>query len=285
MKNETENSYEFSRIPRVRWNVLDLITVVAKPAAPAYLFCDINVEAAQALLATFAEAGHKITVTAILLKAIATAQESYPESMSFKMPEGECVQRRTPVAGFTVERIVDDQPAVFFGVIEDPISKPLQDIAEELRAYGKDDIEAVPQLRKEKMLRKIPWLLRQVGLWIGLRVPSLRQKTNAATFGLTSLGKFGIESVLAPCVSTCIFGAGAIESRPVAVDDRVESRELMTLTLSVDTRVMNMYRAGNFIADVKKLVESALEQSITGINTSSNNVRSLSEGADNKQAA
>ncbi len=254
----TVPGFTLSKLPTSRRNVLDLISIVAKPTIPAYLFCDVNMEEAEALRVRLLANGFRVTVTALLLKSIAIAQLFHPRSRTLSLPSGRFITLPHPIAGFTVERLVDNQPAVFFGVIHQPHTKPLQQIAKEIKAFAENDIEAVPQLRRECLLSRVPWLFRQIGLWFALRIPLLRTTINPATFGLSTLGKFGLRSLAGPCVSTCIFGVGAVELRPAAIDGKVVAVPTMTLSLSVDTRVMNIERAAHFMSEVKKLMESAL---------------------------
>src|SRR6185369_14709640 len=94
--------YSLSRLSRPRWNVLDLITIVAGSAVPAYLFCDIDITWAQQLRKNLLQRGHRVTVTAILLKAIGLAQRAHPSSRSICLPGGRIAVLESIVAGFTV---------------------------------------------------------------------------------------------------------------------------------------------------------------------------------------
>ena len=250
--------FTWSQLPRCRWNVVDLITIVARPTVPAYLFCEINMQAAEALKKRLDASGAKITVTAMLLKAISIAQLWHPQSRSIKLPWGKRITFPRPIAGFTVERLIGLQPAVFFGVLHDAHLKPLAQVAHELKAYSTNEISQVPQLQRESLARHAPWLLRQFALWLAIRIPAVRQIVNPATFGLSTLGKFGLRTLMGPCVSTCIFGVGSAELRAVAIDGAVQIQPMMTLSLSVDTHVLDMYSAARLLADIKTIVESGL---------------------------
>lgn len=257
-KNRSSVNFSGGRLARCRWNVLDLITIVAKNTQPAYLFCDIDMSHAERLRERLAARGSKITVTAILLKAVALAQQAHPMSRTIKLPWGNRVTLECPVAGFTVERLVGEQPAVFFGVIDDPLNSTLVSIAEELREHSQSELSELTQLNRQNVFSRFPWIFRQIGLWFALRVPALRKKVNPATFGLSTLGKFGLSALLGPCVSTCIIGVGSVAQKAVVRNSRVVIREMMTLTLSVDTAVMSIQEAERFMSDVKEIVESDL---------------------------
>src|SRR5262249_34329160 len=151
-KNMSKNApnklfnYTTDSFPRPRWNVLDMITIINKGSVPTLMACEIDMTWAEELRTQLKENGYKTTATAIFLKAIAIAQRSPPESRSAVLPWGKLVTFRDIVAGFTVERMIGSQPAVFFGAIEHADTKPLAEIAKELKAYGEGDMPQVPQL-------------------------------------------------------------------------------------------------------------------------------------------
>ncbi|MBI4533422.1 MAG: 2-oxo acid dehydrogenase subunit E2 [Candidatus Melainabacteria bacterium] len=211
------------------------------------------------LKARFFEKGHKITVTAILLKAIGIAQRTHPLSRTSVLPWGRRVVLHNIVAGVTVERFIGSEPFVFFGSIDSPDTKAIEEIAGELQAYAAKDIADLPQLALEHRFTNMPWLVRRIILWLALLFPAIRLKYLGATFGLSSLGPLGVKAVTGPCVATSTFGVGAIERRPVVYDGAVEIRPMMTLTLSFDHRVMDGAPAARFLQDVCAFMEGGLE--------------------------
>ncbi|MBU6453523.1 MAG: 2-oxo acid dehydrogenase subunit E2 [Cyanobacteria bacterium REEB67] len=251
-------AYSTGRLAPPRWNVLDLLEHISRYSESVHLFCDIDGEAIEALAENLSVGGQKVTVTAILLKAISIAQLSHLNSASFRLPFGYIYKRDVPIAGFTVEREVDGQQAVFFGNIKDAQSKLLIDIARELAAYGRNDVDTVTQLSKERILSKIPYALRQILVPLGCYLPFVREIINPATFGLTSLGKFGLGVVVAPNVTTSIFGIGPMESKPVVVNGQVEIRKIMPITYSVDNKICDYHSAARFLKDIKDILESGL---------------------------
>jgi len=53
-----------------------------------------------------------------------------------------------------------------------------------------------------------------------------------------------------------ILAVGATQEKPVVVEDRVEIRPLVNVTLSVDHRLINGRIAAEFVTKVKKILES-----------------------------
>lgn len=253
-------SITLSKLRRSRWNVVDLVTVQNRGIVPSYYFCDIDMTVANQMRARLNARGKHVTVTAMLVKAISMAQTAYPVSRTFRLPGGKSVLFSHICAGFTVERTVDDQPSVFLGIIHNPHEKSLQSISSELRQYAEEPISEVPQLALEHKFTSFPWLIRQLFLWLAARSPLLRKKYLPATFGLSSLGKLGVRTVIGPCVATCTFGVGELQERPLVINQAVQIRTMLTLSLGVDTRVMSDQQSGAFLNLVKDLLEKRLDE-------------------------
>lgn len=255
-------SFTFSSLARARWNILDMVSVVGKDSVPTYFFLDIDMTWAENLRSQFSQYGIRITATALLLKAIAIAQRTHPDTRTVMLPFGRTAIFNDIVAGFTVERVVDSQPALFFGAIHEPDTKSVQAISQELKAHAEADFEKVAQLDLQNRFTNFPWLFRQVILWFGLRYPAFRLKCMGATFGLSSLGKFGLKAMIPPCVTTSTFGIGTIEPRPVVHDGSIQIRKMMTITLNFDHRLIDGAPAAKFLQEVRKLMEGGLEKYI-----------------------
>jgi pyruvate/2-oxoglutarate dehydrogenase complex dihydrolipoamide acyltransferase (E2) component len=249
--------HSISSLARRRWNIVDLITIFGRPALPVYLICDLDMTWAENLRTVMNEQGHNITVTAILLKAIALAQRAHPLSRGIILPWGRISILEEIVAGFTVERLVGGEPAVFLGTIHQPDTKSIEEIAKELNAYATKDLSEMPQLEIEDRFSRMPWLLRRIFLFLSLCVPAVRLKYLGATFGLSSLGKLGVQAAMGPCICTSTFGIGSVENRAKVHQGALMVRPMVTITLGADTRVMSAGSAALFLEDVRRLIESA----------------------------
>jgi pyruvate dehydrogenase E2 component (dihydrolipoamide acetyltransferase) len=78
------------------------------------------------------------------------------------------------------------------------------------------------------------------------------------TFTITNLGSLEIEQFM-PVINVpecAILGVGAIVKKPVVVDDQIEIRPLMSLTLAIDHRLVDGAPAAKFLQRVKHLIES-----------------------------
>jgi pyruvate dehydrogenase E2 component (dihydrolipoamide acetyltransferase) len=81
-----------------------------------------------------------------------------------------------------------------------------------------------------------------------------------ATFTVSNLGMFGMTAIT-PVINppqAAILGVGAARPTLARVDGEIVDRQLLTLTLSCDHRIVNGADASRFLADVKALLETPL---------------------------
>jgi pyruvate/2-oxoglutarate dehydrogenase complex dihydrolipoamide acyltransferase (E2) component len=258
--NSDSKTYEYVKIHNARWNLIDMINLVAKPSVPATLFYEIDMSWSEDLRKRYTDAGHKISITAILIKAIAIAQRNHPASRTVWVPDSKLLQINRLEAQFTVERFIDEQPALFFGTVRMPDLKPIIEINNELQAYATDPIESVPQLAIEHRFSRFPWFIRQIVIFLGMRIPHIRLEYMGATFGISSLGKYGCRNMISPSVITSMFCVGEVKERPVAVDGQVVIRPILSLVLNFDHRVIDGASAARFVTDIIKLLQGDLEE-------------------------
>jgi pyruvate dehydrogenase E2 component (dihydrolipoamide acetyltransferase) len=84
------------------------------------------------------------------------------------------------------------------------------------------------------------------------------------TFTLTNLGMFGVDqfqAIVNP-PQAAILAVGRIKDRIVAVDGQATVRPIMTVTLSVDHRILDGAAAARFLARVVELLENPVEMLI-----------------------
>lgn len=84
------------------------------------------------------------------------------------------------------------------------------------------------------------------------------EEVHGGTFTITNPGNFGAQFGL-PIINqpqVAILGVGAIEKRPVVIDDMIGIRVMGYLTLGFDHRLVDGAVADQFMADVKKGIET-----------------------------
>ena len=79
------------------------------------------------------------------------------------------------------------------------------------------------------------------------------------TFTITNLGAFGIDA-FTPIINApecAILGVGRIARRPVAIDDQITVRDMMTLSLTFDHRIVDGAPAARFLQTLVRLIENS----------------------------
>ena len=257
-KAESAKPFEIKKLCRYRKNVLDLLNLFGKKALTCYILFDVDMSEVERLRKEMDREHHHVTVTSFLLKAIALAQKDFPSSRTVFLPDARLATLKNIVAGFTVERKIKGEPAVFFGEIEDPQAKTIMELNTRLAEYGNADIMQVPKLKEQKLFAELPCLARRIILFLGSWFPALRLKCQAATFGLSSLGALGINVAFGPSVCTSVFGVGAVEAKPVVRNEQVVIRPILTMSLCFDQRAMNGPEAERFAARIRDLLQGEM---------------------------
>ncbi|MBL6966416.1 MAG: 2-oxo acid dehydrogenase subunit E2, partial [Anaerolineales bacterium] len=80
---------------------------------------------------------------------------------------------------------------------------------------------------------------------------------SGGTFTITNLGAFGVDSftpIINPPEAT-ILGLGRINPKPVVVDDVIGIRQMITLSLSFDHRLIDGAPAARFLQRICQFIE------------------------------
>jgi pyruvate dehydrogenase E2 component (dihydrolipoamide acetyltransferase) len=80
---------------------------------------------------------------------------------------------------------------------------------------------------------------------------------DGGSFTVTNLGTYEVDAFM-PILNppeAAVLGVGRVHRRPVAVDDRVEVRPVMVLSLTFDHRVVDGAPAAQFLQRVKHVLE------------------------------
>jgi len=167
----------------------------------------------------------RITQTDVLVKAVAKALTEYPVMNS--IIEGEEIRI---IRDVNIGVAVSVEEGLVVPVIHNADRKSLLEIAE----------------KRDDLARKA-------------RTGTLTTKeASYGTFTISNLGMYGVD-IFAPIMNppeSAILGVGRIGKKPIVIDDHLELKPIMTLTLVFDHRVMDGAFAAQFLRRVKGLLES-----------------------------
>ncbi|MGN7661792.1 MAG: pyruvate dehydrogenase complex dihydrolipoamide acetyltransferase [Anaplasma sp.] len=170
----------------------------------------------------------RITVNDFVLKAVALAMKEFPEINSSW--EGDKIRRyRSIDVSFAVS--IDD--GLITPVVENVDAKSLSEVS--------SSVKVLAAKAKDKRLQP--------------------HEFQGGGFTVSNLGMFGVREFYAIVnpPQSCIMAVGASEKRPVVAEDgRIVAADVMTVTLSVDHRVVDGALAAKFLNRFKAYVEDPL---------------------------
>jgi pyruvate/2-oxoglutarate dehydrogenase complex dihydrolipoamide acyltransferase (E2) component len=160
--------------------------------------------------------------------------------------------------GTLVEHDVEREKLATFYVIRAADKKPFRQIHEEIRAAQKQSVESAPGVGRWKFYLSLPAFLRSFFYrWLD-RSPETRKRL-AGTVVLTAVGMAGSGAGwgLPIANSTLSITLGGIETKPGFIDGRIEAREYLCVTVSVDHDVVDGIPAARFTSRLRQIVEEA----------------------------
>lgn len=173
-----------------------------------------------------AETGQRLSHTALLMKVVALALKRHP------LANAEFVDGRIKIhRAVNVGVAVGVEEGLVVPVIRATDTKSLTDITLELKAFQE----------KASSLRFTP------------------DDLSGGTFTISNLGMFGVDqfSAIINVPQSAILAVGRMVNRPVGLEDgSIGLRPMMSLTLSVDHRVLDGVTGAKFLTEVKDLLEN-----------------------------
>ncbi len=251
-------SFETRPFPPFRHDIVDALEVgVRRHVVHALL--ELDVTAARARLATAGPGGGKLSFTAFLVASLARAIDGDRLLHACRDWRGRLVlfDEVDVVTLVEAERGGVAIPHVLRGANR----RTAVELHEELRR-----VQAEPRTSAQRagalarLSRYVPGVARRAFLRLLRRSPRL-MKRSAGTALVTSVGMFGTGGGWAIGIvplHTLALTVGGVAWRPWVVEGRIEPREILPLTLSIDHDVVDGAPAARFAARLRELVERAL---------------------------
>ncbi|TRZ38104.1 2-oxo acid dehydrogenase subunit E2 [Niallia circulans] len=174
------------------------------------------------------QTGLKISFTDILIKAAGSALSRHPQ-INVSIEGDEIVQHNEINIGLAVAV----QDGLMVPVIKDVPAMGLAAVTKAAKNIGN-------RARENKLLP---------------------DQLKGSTFTISNLGMYAID-VFTPIINqpeSAILGVGRIQDKPVAINNTIEIRAMMTLSLSFDHRAMDGAPAAAFLTELKQILENPFE--------------------------
>ncbi len=155
---------------------------------------------------------------------------------------------------FEVE--VDGKKTIRPHILRGVNKKSFREIHQEIRSFQQEHKSSQESKFIERFVL-LPGFIRRLFLWILLKTPGLI-KEYYGTVLVTSVGMFGTGSGWGIPVPnhTLQLTLGGIAKKPGVVEDRIEIREYLSVTISIDHDIVDGAPAARFTQRLKALIES-----------------------------
>jgi pyruvate dehydrogenase E2 component (dihydrolipoamide acetyltransferase) len=259
-----------SRRPRSKvsgWRKIS--TATWGPPNDPQIYGDVEVDATNllAFIDDARAAGHHVTVTHVVGKAMAYALSEHPE-LNARLYRGSFIGRDSIDIFFIVSA---EEGAELSGVkIEHTDRKPVVEIAQELarraapvRAGTDVELGKTKSVLARTPLRAMGLLMRFAAWATTDRQMDLPKRgLPREPFGsamVTSVGMFGIQHAYAPLSPfyriPFLVLVGEVAPKPVVVGDAVEARPVLSLTATLDHRYVDGFHAARVARPLKEYLE------------------------------
>jgi pyruvate/2-oxoglutarate dehydrogenase complex dihydrolipoamide acyltransferase (E2) component len=257
MDARSRTAGRYQTLPKARYfEVLGGLNAENRSDNKVAMVNEVDMTACEAIRTACAARGEpRPTYTAFMAKSIAAALRIHPHAnrITIELPfRKRIVQLHEIHITVAVERDAPGiEQAVFAGTIYDADRKDLATLTAELRALANSTEATMPRWRLLKtIVERLPstlarWILSMprlsAGLWIEHRGGSVM---------ISSPAKYGVDIMAGAWPWPLGFSFGFVRPRAVAIDDRVEVRPTMFVTMSFDRRIMGGAPAARFFATV-----------------------------------
>ena len=200
-----------------------------------------------------------LSTTAFVAACVGRAAAAHPEVHAYRDWRGRLVIHRHVDIATMLEVRTPDGVLPLAHLIVDADSRSVTDISDEIRTVVRNP-DATPDRKRFSRglpaVVAVPGLVR-LGYWLANRSVRIRRRTG--TVAVTAVGMFGGGGgfgIAAPTLMTLGVVVGGISHQPRVVDDRIEIREVMDVTVAVDHRIIDGAPTARFAADLRRLLHS-----------------------------
>ncbi len=262
-KSDNIGHYDITEFPRVRIPSLDFLSLGDKNHyVKGLIELDVT-EGRNKIREHEKNTRKKISFTAWLLKCIGQAASEFKEVHSMMMGKDKIITFDDVDISITVEKTVEGVKSPMPLVIRKTNKKTVMQINDEIRKAQSEELSGATVLGDHEIKDKIeyylslPKLIRRYIIRRRLKDP-IKVKQLMGTIIVTSIGMFGnLYGWPIPTTSHPLaFGVGSITKKPGIVEDKIEIREYLPMTILFNHDVVDGAPATRFISRLGELLSS-----------------------------
>lgn len=227
---------------------------------------ELDVTESRAKIRKYKKEIHAISFTAWLVKAISISIKANEHVAAYLKGKRKLVVFDDVNISIIVEKEIEGQKVPIPLMVEKADKRSIESITKQIndaRNVVLTDSDIVLQQksqRLERMYYYLPGFIRKIVWKIMLKNPRMAF-TKMGNVAITSIGMMGnINGWFIPSsVHPVCFGIGSILKKPVVIDDKVEIREMLHMTILLDHDVIDGAPMARFIKKLAKNIEGGIE--------------------------
>jgi pyruvate/2-oxoglutarate dehydrogenase complex dihydrolipoamide acyltransferase (E2) component len=202
-----------------------------------------------------------LSFTAFIVASAAQAAAAHPQVHAYRDWRGRLVQHHHVDVQALIEVPTNGGPFALVHVVRDADIRSVAEISDELRAVKAD---ATTTKAGRLLNTATPAVGRIPGLYgamVAVASRSRRVRLATGTVAVTAVGMFaggGGFAIAPPTMSSLVIVIGGLSQRPGVVEGRVEVRDIVDLTVTVDHNIVDGAPATRFAAEFRRLTHTAV---------------------------
>ena len=224
---------------------------------PMHGLFDVDITTARRLLA---EHDPPLSLTAFVIASLGRAAAAHPQVHAYRDWRGRLVEHRHVDVQTLIEVPTSQGPFGLVHVVRDADVRSVAEISAELQAVKTDPAATTTG----RLLNAVaPTVGRIPGLYRTMYTAMSRSRRvhlATGTAQVTAIGMFangGGFAIAPPTLASLVVVVGGASKRPRAVGDRIEARDVLDLTVTIDHNIVDGAPATRFAADLRRLMHTA----------------------------
>jgi len=258
---QSESPYQEVEFPRIREGAIDLLREAhRKHMIHALLEIDVT-DARRRIREHKAQTAETLSFTAFIAACLAKAVDEDKAMHAYRRGKRKLVVFDEVDVNIMVERQVGGNRMGTPNIIRAANKKSLRQIHDQIRAAqagAVEDTRGMEWFRWAPLAARLPVWLRTLA-WRAMQRDPHTLKRMAGTVGITAVGMFGLGAgwgLTIPFLTLNVV-LGGIAEKSALVSGRIETRELLCVTISVDHDIVDGAPAARFASRFKDLIESS----------------------------
>lgn len=258
--------YSKEAFPTSRLATID-IGVASKMKHHIKVLIELDVTEARKMIAEKKKQKHNISFNSWLIKSISKTVEEFKDIHGIRKGKRKIVIFDNIDISIMIEREIQGVKVPLPYVIRKTNEKSISQIYDEIKVGQNQSINNegnyVLSEKKNEYLMKVyysmPGFIRRI-IWRKIIQSPFFTKQNMGTVMISSVGMIGKINgwVIPVSVHPISFAVGSIIKKPGVVNDRIEAREYLHITVSVDHDVVDGAPAVRALSKLTKLVEKGV---------------------------